>query len=378
MSLVELVDNTRTDKNTDHALLPVYDDLLINKKHTARNVLEVGIFKGGSIKLWRDYFPNATIHGIDIMEPNESWDDIKDDPNIILHSSTDAYNESFVVKLIASGTRFDFILDDGPHELEKLKRFVRLYSWLLAPDGILIIEDIQHMSWIDILKDELPENFRDNVFMYDVRHVKGRYDDVVFTVNMTKPTMTLEQMIDTTRSDKSNRHSYVGLYQNLLIDKKNTAQNILEIGICDGGSIKLWHDFFPLATIHGVDIIGDHMIWNELKDKPYFKIYASTDGYDPEFVEREFANKKFDMILDDGPHTLESMLSFIELYADLITDDGLLMIEDIQSWDWIEDLKDKVPEHLKPYMKAYDLRPNKGRYDDIVFTVDKRIVPGSG
>ena len=47
------------------------------------------------------------------------------------------------------------------------------------------------------------------------------------------------------------------------------------------------------------------------------------------------------------------------------------IIEDVQSWDWIDILKENTPEHLKQYIKVYDLRPNKDRYDDIVFTIDK-------
>ena len=55
-----------------------------------------------------------------------------------------------------------------------------------------------------------------------------------------------------------------------------------------------------------------------------------------------------------------------------MTDDGILIIEDVQSFDWIDTLKDEVPAHLKQFIKVYDLRKNKNRYDDIVFTIDKR------
>jgi len=51
MSLEEIVDNSKTDKNTTHSYLPLYQKLLISKKETAKNVLEVGICHGGSIKL---------------------------------------------------------------------------------------------------------------------------------------------------------------------------------------------------------------------------------------------------------------------------------------------------------------------------------------
>ena len=37
--------------------------------------------------------------------------------------------------------------------------------------------------------------------------------------------------------------------------------------------------------------------------------------------------------LDDGPHTLESI--FIKLYSQVMSDDVILIVEDVQSWDWI-------------------------------------------
>ncbi len=43
MSLEEFVNNNRTDKNTVHSYLPLYQQLLVTKKYTAKNVLEVGI-----------------------------------------------------------------------------------------------------------------------------------------------------------------------------------------------------------------------------------------------------------------------------------------------------------------------------------------------
>ena len=92
MSLEQIVDNTRTDKNTTHSHLPLYESLFKNKKETAQNILEIGIQNGGSIKLWRDYFINATIYGLDIIHIDQIPDDIKNDKNIILHTSTNAYD----------------------------------------------------------------------------------------------------------------------------------------------------------------------------------------------------------------------------------------------------------------------------------------------
>jgi hypothetical protein len=185
--------------------------------------------------------------------------------------------------------------------------------------------------------------------------------------------MSLVEIVDDSRTDKNTIHSYLPLYQTLLVSKKETARNVLEVGIRDGGSIKLWHDFFTNATVYGLDIMHMNDLWEGITNNEKIKLYTSIDAYNMEFFITNFLNKniKFDFMLDDGPHTLDSMQQFIRLYSNVMADDGILIIEDVQSYDWIYILINEVPEHLKPFIKIYDLRLNKNRYDDIVFTIDK-------
>jgi hypothetical protein len=190
--------------------------------------------------------------------------------------------------------------------------------------------------------------------------------------------MNLEEIVNNSKTDKNTTHSYLQLYQKLLISKKETAKNVLEVGIGDfgeknGGSIKLWRDFFTNATIYGLDILPIDRVMDELLNDDRVILYTSSNAYDNEFFTTHFLNKniKCDFMLDDGPHTLESMKQFIKLYSQIMTDDGILIIEDVQSLDWIYTLKNEVPENLKQFIKVYDLRKNKNRYDDIVFTIDK-------
>jgi len=161
-----------------------------------------------------------------------------------------------------------------------------------------------------------------------------------------------------------------------LLSKKETAKNVLEVGICHGGSIKLWSDFFTNANVYGLDIMNSENVWGVIKNKVKIILHTSCDAYNNDFFIKHFLNKniKFDFMLDDGPHTLESMKQFIKLYSQIMTDDGILIIEDVQSWDWIDILKNEVPEHLKQFIKIYDLRTNKNRYDDVVFTINKSII----
>jgi len=185
--------------------------------------------------------------------------------------------------------------------------------------------------------------------------------------------MSLQEIVDNSRTDKNTTHSYLPLYQQLLAGKKETAKNVLEIGIQQGGSIKLWSDFFINANVYGVDVMDIHSVWDCIKNNEKIILHTTTNAYDNDFFDNQLLNKnlKFDFMLDDGPHSLESMEQFIQLYSKIMTDDGILIIEDVQSWDWIDILKNEVPDDLKDFIKVYDLRENKYRYDDIVFTIDK-------
>jgi Glycosyl transferase family 2 len=182
----------------------------------------------------------------------------------------------------------------------------------------------------------------------------------------------MHDIIDNRRTDKNTTHSYLDLYQKLLEPKRLSATNVLEVGICAGGSIKLWHDYFTNATVYGLDIMHRKDVWPEILDKDRIKLYLETDAYDDTFFNKEFLDKniKLDIIIDDGPHTLASMIKFVELYSQLLNDNGILIIEDIQDYNWIQVITNAVPKHLKEFIKIFDLRTNKGRYDDILFIID--------
>ena len=191
--------------------------------------------------------------------------------------------------------------------------------------------------------------------------------------------MSLTELLDNTYSDKNrcnkDGHSYGNTYSELLEPIRNSALNVLEIGIAHGGSIKLWHDYFPNATIYGLDILKYNPDWEKTKivNNSRIKLFTETNAYDINFIHNNLTSTRYDMILDDGPHTLESMIFSAKYYSNLLTEKGVLIIEDVQSIHWITDIFNAVPDNLKPYCKTYDLRNNYGRYDDIVFVINKSV-----
>jgi hypothetical protein len=190
----------------------------------------------------------------------------------------------------------------------------------------------------------------------------------------------LSDYCDNEHTDKNTTHSYLDLYESLFQGKKETATHVLEVGIgyppYNGGSIMMWEKYFTQAQIYALDIIPITDVYSEILHQHRIHVYAAINAYDPHVFKRLFLSKpiRFDILLDDGPHTLESMVAFIILYSRVMKPDGILVIEDVQSMDWIDVLRTHTPDELKPFIEVYDLREKKGRYDDIVFVINKSLV----
>lgn len=187
---------------------------------------------------------------------------------------------------------------------------------------------------------------------------------------------TLAAYCDDGLTDKNTVHSYIDAYESLFSSKRETATNVLEIGIGpympNGGSILMWAGYFAKAKVHAVDIIPMGSVHPALIPHPRIHLHTQNDAYDSRFFTNTFLSKgeKFDIMVDDGPHTIESMVTFIKMYSQLLKEDGILVVEDVQSIDWIQTLREATPEHLKSYIEVYDRRPVKGRYDDILFVIN--------
>lgn len=124
-----------TDKYDLGYIDEFYEDLFFPIRHSVTNLLEIGIKNGGSMLLWKEYFSNAIVTGIDI----HSTDNLKNKDRII-QIIEDAYSKSTVSKFEENS--FDVIIDDGPHTTESQIFFLKEYFKLLKPGGIMILEDI--------------------------------------------------------------------------------------------------------------------------------------------------------------------------------------------------------------------------------------------
>jgi len=106
------------------------------------NILEIGILNGGSLEMWRYYFPEATIVGIDINPACKQHE--QEGINIRIGDQTD---ENFLQSLIDEFGTFDLILDDGSHHVAHVNKTFQFLFPKLADDGIYFIEDTHAAYW---------------------------------------------------------------------------------------------------------------------------------------------------------------------------------------------------------------------------------------
>lgn len=177
-SLTSIINNNLTDKNTYHSYIDVYENLFKNRQLTTKNVLEIGIERGGSLKLWNDYFVNSQIYGLDINDAPQFLSKYKR----IITQTRDAYSYDTLQFFLDKNIKFDVIIHDGPHTLENLLFVVSNYPKLLNKDGILIIEDIQIIEWCEILYNNIDTCLQEFSYNIDRRHIKGTPDDILFIV----------------------------------------------------------------------------------------------------------------------------------------------------------------------------------------------------
>lgn len=172
-------------------------------------------------------------------------------------------------------------------------------------------------------------------------------------------------------TDKSWAHQYIHVYEALFEPVRTKTKNVLELGIWDGGSLRMWRDYFDKAQVYGVDITD--RVNGMAGEERITAIF--TDAYTTEAV-ASFSGKSFDVIVDDGPHTLQSQMYCAQHYSGLLSPKGILVIEDIPEPSWIPQIASVVPEHLRPYMYAIDRRiaPNRQSVnDELMFVIDLRF-----
>lgn len=139
-----------SDKFGDHNYTPIYHEYFERIRDRQLHLLEIGIggytnpMEGGaSLRMWRDYFPNSYIYGLDFYEKQGMEEERV---RIFQGSQVDPRAIAKLIEATPEGM-FDIIVDDGSHRCEHvIGSFMMLFPFVVD-QGWYIVEDTLTSYW---------------------------------------------------------------------------------------------------------------------------------------------------------------------------------------------------------------------------------------
>jgi len=138
------------------------------------------------------------------------------------------------------------------------------------------------------------------------------------------------------RTDKWGAHWYTQHYQRYFARLKNDRLNVLEIGVggyqnsnSGGESLRMWKAYFRKSRIVGIDLYDKTGLSEPRID---IRQCDQTDGDALLALNEEYGG--FDIIIDDGSHINEHVITTFQILFPLLRRDGFYVVEDAQTAYW--------------------------------------------
>jgi predicted O-methyltransferase YrrM len=138
---------------------------------------------------------------------------------------------------------------------------------------------------------------------------------------------TLDQIGLRHGTDKaSDRNDYLAFYARFLDELRDRPVRVLELGVLQGASLRMWRDYFPLGQIIGVDI--DPLAREHRDDRIAIEI---GDQSDTQVLDRLAALGPFDLVVDDASHIWAHQIAAFQRLAPALNPGGIYVIEDLDT-----------------------------------------------
>lgn len=172
------------DKNSVHSYIEVYQKIFEPYRHTAKNILEIGLMSGESLRMWSEYF-DGNVWGMDCsVTPINGLANltqvIDEGYNVVIG---DATNESDIDNYFRD-IKFDIVIDDASHSVISQLKTYDIFKKRMFDNSMFVIEDIQDIDYTKELFYDMDSE--KNIQIIDRRNVKGRYDDVLVIITDKK------------------------------------------------------------------------------------------------------------------------------------------------------------------------------------------------
>lgn len=171
---------------------------------------------------------------------------------------------------------------------------------------------------------------------YEVPQCAGIVYRVLECMTTTKP--SLAELALSHRSDKWGLHYYTDAYDRYLCPRRTEHLKVLELGVggfseasSGGGSLAMWHSYFPRAEIYGLDIERKD---DSLRFGQRVKIFQGSQS-DEVALNRVLADSgTLDLVIDDGSHRASDILASFGFLFPKVRPGGMYVIEDLQTSYW--------------------------------------------
>lgn len=144
-----------------HGYTPIYEICFEPIRDRPIKFLEIGVGGGESIRTWLEYFPKATVYGVDLVHDTNYWNtpqprvtDFEDRYRFVQGSQS--CTTFWACFLADEGVDWNVIVDDGSHILsDMITTFNALWPHVLK-GGLYCVEDLgpEHLAWINSTSKE--------------------------------------------------------------------------------------------------------------------------------------------------------------------------------------------------------------------------------
>lgn len=163
-------------------------------------------------------------------------------------------------------------------------------------------------------------------------------------------------------TDKNCTHCYGPFYENLFEPFRTSVTSVLEIGACAGAFCLVCAEYFPNASVDGIDKTLQYIAFGKSNDRIKYHQIDATLKNAPCLLN----HARYDIIIDDGSHHPPHQLDTLDIFAPYIRPGGVYVIEDIQTGDTIKDQLSRIAEEHGLIMSWHDLSHVNSRYDDVL------------
>ena len=126
-----------------HHYIPYYDRYFSCVRHSPVRFLEIGVFRGGSLGMWRKYFGGESIiFGID---SDSSCADLNGHAGQVRIGSQD--DPDFLREVVREMGGVDIVLDDGSHQTKHQIESFKILFPEMSEGGVYMVEDLHTSYW---------------------------------------------------------------------------------------------------------------------------------------------------------------------------------------------------------------------------------------